>query len=282
MSSLVDTDFKDLWKGGMLSITSMIIMGFKWKKLRFRPSFRPGSVTESGGERSKRAAFQPGKGCSVYPSSTYLFSHSQRCPRKHRETLELQLEFPHAAKKSAYIPITLDQWFSSRDNCASQETFGNFRRHFWLSQRGKGIHNWYPMGRGQGCCKHPTLHRVAPQRRITQPRMSAVPGWETPSQLQRSWAKATRKKDGSRRSISGNRVWSCSHWLCGPSCSPADRGRWQERKKQGRKERSLWAKLLALLPFNLKHTFLITRQKGLEIQPFFSSRQNNPGPTKTQ
>ena len=53
MSSFVDTDFKALWKGGMLSITSLIIMGFKWKKLRIRRSFGPGSMTETGAGREK-------------------------------------------------------------------------------------------------------------------------------------------------------------------------------------------------------------------------------------
>ena len=38
----------------MLSITGMIIMGFKWKKLRIRSSLGPGSVAEMGAGREVR------------------------------------------------------------------------------------------------------------------------------------------------------------------------------------------------------------------------------------
>ena len=46
-----------------------------------------------------------------------------------------------------------------------QRTFGNAWRHIFLSQLGRGS----LVGRGQGCYKHPTVHRTAPQQRITWP-----------------------------------------------------------------------------------------------------------------
>lgn len=61
MSSLVDTDFKALWKGGMLSIMSVIIMGFKWKTLRFRPSLGPGSWQRRRERGGRGLYFSQGK-----------------------------------------------------------------------------------------------------------------------------------------------------------------------------------------------------------------------------
>lgn len=58
-------------------------------------------------------------------------------PKKHHKTLEPRLEFPHPQNQSAGVPITLDQWLSSRDGCVPQGTLGSVRRHFWLSQWGE-------------------------------------------------------------------------------------------------------------------------------------------------
>lgn len=53
---------------------------------------------------------------------------------------ELQLEFPHTAKISAYAPITLDQRFSSRPT-VPPEDIGSFPETFLVVTTGEGIHN---------------------------------------------------------------------------------------------------------------------------------------------
>jgi len=77
----------------------MIIMGFKWKKLRIRPSFGPGSMTEMGAGREVRRlrfSWEKDAECSHHPQS---FSPTAgRCPRKHQETLSSSWNSPTPQK----------------------------------------------------------------------------------------------------------------------------------------------------------------------------------------
>lgn len=42
-----------------------------------------------------------------------------------------------------------------------QGTVGSVWRHFWFSHVRRGC-SWYLVGRGQGCVKHPIMHRTSP------------------------------------------------------------------------------------------------------------------------
>lgn len=163
----------------MLSITVVIIMGFKWKKLKFRPSLGPGSVTEEeeGGERRKTswvsarkrmqcAAPIPTSSLSkpdVSQRSTTKLGNSNWTPRPHRHP-------QHTHKTNLLVlccchmrPVVLRQawlWPPS-----SQGTAGSFERHFWSSQLGgigytPGIWWW----KARDAAKLPAVHRTAPQQ----------------------------------------------------------------------------------------------------------------------
>lgn len=149
VSSLVDTDFKALWKGGMLSIMGTIIMGFRWKKLRFRPSLRPGSMTEQGEEKSKRLYSSQEKeaACSHHPhifspkvegvarSTTKLWNSQGELPQTPNNLLML---LPHQTSGSQ------TGWL-----CSSGDIW-EFRETYWLSRRRERVYNQHPMGQGWG------------------------------------------------------------------------------------------------------------------------------------
>lgn len=60
--------------------------------------------------------------------------------------------------------LYLQQWFLTRGNSVSQETFGNVWRRFCLSQLVE-VGYWHLVGRVRKVPKHPTVNRTASQKK---------------------------------------------------------------------------------------------------------------------
>lgn len=86
----------------------------------------------------------------------FLFRFPQR--GNGRESAEPGLAFPRAV-------VLIQGWFWP---CG---TFWKVWRHLWLSHLGGG-YCWHLECGGQGCYKHPTIHRTALQWRISWPQMA--------------------------------------------------------------------------------------------------------------
>lgn len=74
------------------------------------------------------------------------------------------------------------------------------------------------LGRGQRCCKHPTMHRIAPQQRTIQPKMSTVRVQQlssrTPGERAASCWGPRRPLESSVPELSPQSEGFGRHWLC--------------------------------------------------------------------
>ena len=216
MSSLVDTDFKALWKGGMLSITGMIIMGFKWKKLRIRSSLGPGSVAEMGAGREVR-----GLRFSWEKDAEWAINHRASPPQPEdgpgsiRKRWSSSWASPTPQKKSAHAPIALDQRLSSRPTVPPEDIW-SFQETFCLPQQGKGFitDTWWAEARD--AVNHPECTGWPHSKESPSPDCQHCQAEEPRLSSREAEPKPQEKRDRPRRSISRKGVWSCIPHLPAP------------------------------------------------------------------
>lgn len=188
-------------------------MGFKWKKLRFRPWLGPGSMTEVGGGRSERGLHFRQEKDAVQSHQPRVFCLTAKgVPGSSRKPWK-QLEFSQATKESAYAPITGDHWFSRREHLCP-------RRHLQILGDTVGCnHGERGSPRTPGGPRPGMLLSILRCSGWSQSRESpslACRPCQAEEPNLRSTEDEPKLQEESGRNISGEGVWGCSRLAVRP------------------------------------------------------------------